>query len=244
MRRILINIATFLLLLLLSTCEIDSCLQSAGDEITQIIELEPFKVGDIYALFNVELVQDTTYFLEVIGGENIVKQVETTLNRDTLSIYNYSTCAWSKGYARPHIRIHFNNIETINILEASYVYSTTPITDDFRLVIKSRLAEGDVILNSNYFFFLAYRSTGGRYSFSGRVDRLHMSGYYNALFDASQLRAREAVVKNHSVVDYRVWVEEKINVEIHNVGNILYKGNPEIIIDSITSSGYILPIVE
>jgi hypothetical protein len=236
------NIAIILFTIFVSTCDIDKCLQSAGEEVNHIIEIESFKVAEVYSMFNVELVQDTTFYLEVIAGENIVNNIETTLERDTLSLYNYNSCAWSKDYARPHVRIHFSDIETVNILESSYVYSSEPITDDFRLVIKARLAEADVILNSNYFFFLTYMSTGGRYSFSGKVDRLSFSGYYNALIDASELQAREAQVMNHSVVDQKVWAESKMNVEIYNVGNIFYKGNPEIIIDSIASSGNVFPL--
>jgi len=35
---------------------------------------------------------------------------------------------------------------------------------------------------------------------------------------------------------------EILEVEIHNKGNIYYSGSPEIIIDSISGSGKLLPI--
>lgn len=240
MRRLPGLILFAVLVVSFSTCEIDRCLQSSGDTVTHIVELDSFKTAEIYDVFDVELVQDSVTYIEFVAGENVLKHIETVVYKDTVSIYNYNSCAWFKGHTRPLIRLHFDDINTVNILGSSYVYTTQPVTDDIRLVVKSKLAEADVAISSHYFFFLVYRSTGGRYSFTGVVDIFHSTAYYTSVCDASGLKAKEAKIKNYSVADYKVWVEEKINVELHNVGNIFIKGNPEVIIDSVSSTGKVL----
>jgi hypothetical protein len=48
-------------------------------------------------------------------------------------------------------------------------------------------------------------------------------------------------IKNSSIGDMHVNPIEKLTVEIHNKGNIYYSGSPEIIVDSISGSGKLIP---
>lgn len=232
----------FAVFLLFSTCEIDRCLQSAGHEVNQVFELDTFDVLEIAGVFDFELVQDTSLYMEVITGENILNHIEVDNSNDSLVIYNYNKCAWFKGYKRPHIRLHFPELERINVLESCYLFSRDTITSKMRIAIKTNLAETNLILNSEGLFFITYNSTGGVYKFSGKVEKMYMAGHYNNINDASELQVNYAEVINKSITDYKVWVDKRLDVTLLNTGNIYYKGNPEINIDSVRSTGKLIPL--
>jgi GH43 family beta-xylosidase len=99
------------------------------------------------------------------------------------------------------------------------------------------MAEADITVNNHEVYTYVHHTTGGKYVFRGKTDKLVIYGFYSALYDASELEAVNATIFNHSSVDYKVWATENLNVEIFNRGNVLYKGNPEVHIDSLTSTG-------
>lgn len=227
-----------------TTCEIDQCLQTAGRDVNQMFELDSIGIAEIAGVFNFELVQDTSWYLEVITGENILKHIEINNSNDSLVITNNNKCAWFKGYERPHLRLHFPNLQKINVLESCYLYSVDTITSNMRIAVKTHLAEATLILNAKKLFFITYNSTGGIYTFSGKVDQMFMAGHYNNVNDASGLIVKKAHVINESITDYKIWAEDELTVALLNTGNIYYKGNPEIIIDSVSSTGKLISLKE
>ena len=232
----------FTITLLSSSCNRDRCFYGAGKEVQTELLRERFNEIHVCGTFNIELVQDTTYFVEGIGGSNVLDNLELDVKNDTLTMYNYNNCFWFREYKRPHIRIHFSDIKRINLYETSYVYSNDSITDDFWLTIQTMLAEVDLLLNNQNFFFYVHHVTGGKYTFRGKTAKLYLDGYYSSVYDASGLESKVATVKNHSIADYKVWVTDEFHAEVYNRGNIYYKGSPTVYIDTIASTGKVLPI--
>ena len=74
------------------------------------------------------------------------------------------------------------------------------------------------------------------------INSMFNCGLVTALFKMDELECKKARVINYSVIDMKVNVVEELKVEIYNSGNIYYKGNPEIIIDTMSSSGKVLPL--
>lgn len=242
MRKFLIYIQITIAFILFIRCEDNKCFHSVGNQVTEILCSGKFKSVQILGLFDVELVQDTSYYVEGIGGENVIKYTEGFIQNDSLFLYNYNQCFWLRDYKRPIIRIHFDDIKIIDVHEACYVYSKDSINDGFSMNIRSRLGETDLILNNPNFVFIIYRTTGGSYRFSGKTESLFLAGFYNTVCDASELQAVNADITNSSIADYKIWVTEKLRYKIYNRGNILLKGNPEIIFDSVTASGKLIHI--
>lgn len=219
-----------------------ACSGRAGEKTTKVFDSDSFAAIHVHGVLDVLLIQDTVYKIQGIGGGHILENLEVTRNNDEINLYNKNKCAWIKGYGRPTIEVHFKNLKYIDIVEASYVYSKDTLTDPFDIVIRARLSETDLIFNTSKVFSYNYNASGGRYIFRGKMDTLHIEGYYSALYDASELKVQNASIKNYSVVDYKVWVENELRVELHSTGNILYKGAPTVIVDTAYSTGEVKPI--
>jgi hypothetical protein len=223
-------------------CKKDGCLYSTGGQTKRLLADGHFVSIQVWGIFNVELVQDTICFVEGIGGENVIDHVGAEIKDDTLSLYNYNNCFWLRDYKKVHLRLHIKGLKSIDVHETSLIYSTDSITDNFSIVILCDMAESDLVLNSNTFRFLGYTLSGGVYKFRGKSESINISGYYTSVIDASALESSSVVVKNHGIGDYKVWAKDQLRIEIHNRGNIYVKGNPEIVFDSLTSTGKILPL--
>lgn len=228
--------------LLFSNCEGERCFYKSGKYTEKVILIDTFKQIHVYGMFDIELVQDTGYFIEGVGGENIIDNIEATLKNDTLDIFNYNSCFWLREYERPLLRIHFSDINQMNLYETSYVFSTDSITDDFRLTTQCMMAEINLLLNNKGFFFYVHHKTAGKYIFSGKTENLYLDGYYCSIIDASQLESKKATIKNHSIADFSVWATEQLNAEIYNTGNIYYRGSPSTIIDTVKASGKLIQL--
>jgi hypothetical protein len=240
MRKILVYILIVVVSVFFTDCEENKCFHSVGDQITEILCSGEFISVQVLGIFDVELVSDTAYFVEGIGGENVIAHIEGIIKNDSLFLYNYNQCFWLRDYKKPVIRVHFNDIKTVDLHEACYVFSVDSIMDDFSINVRSRLGEMDLILNNSKFGFVIYRTTGGYYRFRGKTDNFFLAGFYNTVCDASDLEAGYADIRNSSIADYKICVNDELRFQIHNRGNILLKGNPEILFDSVTSTGKLI----
>ncbi len=239
--RKLIWLKLIILTVFAGSCELDKCLQKKGKETTEVFYLDSFRCVDINGVFDVQLIPDSVYYIEAIGGENVLNDIDYDLQGDTLFIYDFNSCMWRKEYSRPHLQVHFPDLNRVVLTESAYLFSTDSIPGPLNLIIKARLSEVDLILNNSRFFVYNHMSSGGRVTLSGKTGVLYVSGYYNTIYDASKLQTKEAWIKNFSVADYKVWVTDKLHAEIHSSGKIFFRGNPEVTIDSLVSTGGVFP---
>ena len=230
------------LLILVTACEADRCFKKPGDFVEEKIEYDSFSSLHINGVFDIELVQDTTYYIEAFAYEQVMSGVEFKLYNDTLTCYNYNNCFWRREFERPLIRVHFSDIENLNVFEASYIFSSDTITDSFQFTVRSNIAEADITFNCERVYFYINKSCGGKYIFRGKTNNAFLMSFNTGLFKMEELECKKARVLNYSIIDMEVNATEELKVEIYNTGNIRYKGSPEIIIDTLTSSGRAIPI--
>ncbi|MBK8500617.1 MAG: DUF2807 domain-containing protein [Flavobacteriales bacterium] len=58
--------------------------------------------------------------------------------------------------------------------------------------------------------------------------------------DASGMIARFVNVNNNGIADVRCWVTEQLHVQINDVGDVYYRGDPSGVQDVITGSGSLI----
>jgi hypothetical protein len=242
MKQTFFSIIIFVNSIFFMACERDTCFYSTGEKIRKILISENYTTILNYGMFDIELVQDTTYYVEGIGGSNVIENIEALVKNDTLSLYDYNSCFWLRDYKRPLIRIHFSDIKRINLYETSYVFSTDSITDSFWLTAQCFLAEANLLVNNQNMSFYVHHKTAGQYIFKGKTENLYLDGYYSSILDASGLESKNAKIKNHSIADFKVWATEKLDAEIYNKGNIFFKGSPSVIIDTVQATGKLIPL--
>lgn len=223
-------------------CEADRCFKRAGDTVTELHYFDSIGTLNIEGVFEVELVQDSSYYIEVIAPKEVAKGIDFEMKGDSLSCYNYNMCFWRRDFDRPNLRIHFPFIYEIWVYESSYLYSIEEITTNFRLVVATGLAEADLLFNNRDVYFFINKTSGGRYTFKGKTGKTFFMNFNTGLYDMSELISETARVQNYSVIDVSVNVIDNLYVQIHNTGNILYHGNPQIIYDSVSSTGKVIPL--
>jgi len=232
----------FFISVILLSCESETCFYGAGKDSQRILDSSAFKKIHVYGILDIELVQDSCYYVEGFGGKNILEHLDISVRNDTLVIYNNNSCFWLREYIRPKISIHYADISALDMHETCYVFSTDSITDNFRITSQCMLAEINLVFNNSDIFFYVHHFTGGKYTFRGKTENLYIDGYYSSIVDASELVSKVATIKNHSIADFSVWTTDVLNVELYNTGNIFYKGTPVINIDTLVSSGKLLPL--
>lgn len=180
------------------------------------------------------------YSITLTGGENVIEGVETTISDSCLTLVNKNKFNWVRSYDR---RITAN-VSLPNLVYLEYESSgTVSNTDTIRadslfvtaygsgyinLVIKTRsshlaLTRGSVDFNIK--------------GFSG-VNYLFADGY--GPFHCANLRTGFTFMRSQSTNDCYVNVTENLEYEIYNLGNIYYKGNPEVVHGVANSEGRLI----
>jgi hypothetical protein len=228
-------------ILVLSSCEKIEWFSPKHENEKGIIIIDSFSTLKTHGLFNICLVEDTIDYIEYSCGANQVEKLAVSSTNDTLELFNNNGFSFFYGYEKIDVDVHYRNIGLLEIFSPCKVYSTDTIHNNFCIAIRSEIAEIDLTFDNSGVCFYNYPTTGGIYTFKGKTKSLYFLGYYTAQFNMADLECTEAHVENHSVYDQVVFVTNKLNASTYFSGNIIYKGNPEVIVDTIARTGRIYP---
>lgn len=223
----------FPLLFLLGACQPDTCLHGDGNITTMRVETDSFSFINIHDMFDVIMVQDTTYYVEFKGGTKALEYVKAENDSAVLNCYNSNSCAFLRGYRKIRLYIHFVSVRRMDVFEVCKITSEIPITSNFYLTVQADMADVDLLVNCDRLSFWANKTSGGVYKFRGKCKYAWLEGYYAAKIDSRELNADQLIIKNFSVADFNVYAATKITAEIHNSGNIYYSGNPVDVVDTV-----------
>ena len=226
---------------LCDSCEMGKCWHGTGQNTTQLYETGYFREVNVRGMFEIILIQDSVYYITLEGGDEILGYAAVTNTDSVVYLDNSNECAFLRDYEKIKCYLHFSDYLKLSLFETCKLTSQNPVTSILTLIVPAEMAEVNIQLNNPHFHFYNHRTTGGTYTFSGYSDWCVISGFYSARFILSDLVSREMHIKNSSIGDMHVNPIEKLTVEIHNKGNIYYSGSPEIIVDSISGSGKLIP---
>ncbi len=234
-------LSILLLMPICNSCEMDKCWHGAGQNTSQVYETGYFREANARSMFEIILVQDSVYYIELQGGDKVLDYAEVNITDSIVYLDNSNECYFLRDYEKIKCYLHYSDNLHLNIIESCKVTSQNPVTSNLVLSVPAEIAEVDILLNNSNFFFYNHKTSGGSYTFRGYSDHCNISGYYSARLFLSGFTSREMHINNSSIGDMHVNAEDVLEVEIHNKGNIYYSGSPEIIIDSLTGSGKLLP---
>jgi hypothetical protein len=215
----------------------NKCWHGTGQNTSLIIETGYFHEANARGIFEIILVHDSVYYIELQGGEKVLDYAEVNVTDSSANLDNSNECYFLRDYEKIKCYLHYADNLQLNLFETCKVSCQNPVTTNLLLTVPAELAEVDILLDNSHFHFYNHKTTGGTYTFRGFSDRCIISGYYSARFVLSDLTSREMHINNSSIGDMHVNANQLLEVEIHNKGNIYYSGSPEIVIDSITGSG-------
>lgn len=230
----LIIVSLFVAMLVaFNACKPESCLHGDGDSTSLRVETDSFAYISIRGMFDVILVQDTTYYIEFQGGSKALEYVQAVNDKGNLVCSNTNSCSVLRGYKKIKLYIHFIAVKRMDVFETSKIISEIPITGNFYFTVQADMAEVNLLVDCDRLDFWANMTSGGVYTFRGKCNHAGLEGYYAAKIDSHELDARDLVIKNYSVADFNVYATDKLTAEIHNKGNIYYSGDPAIVIDTV-----------
>ena len=228
-------------LLLFVSCDSDTCWHSRGELTALQFPVAVYDSMVINGLLNVVLVEDSLNYVEFRGGTNELEFVKAYVKDSCLWLENDNSCLFLRDYERITAFVHFQSLRRLQIFSPCKLESQGTLTSLRWISLMSETAEIDLELDAEVFGFLNHVVCGGKYKFSGRVGSCWMHVNYSPLCDISELVVRDFTTINASLSDFYVNATEELTVEIRNSGNIYYSGDPEIIIESITGTGKLLP---
>jgi hypothetical protein len=237
-------ISLIALLMLFSSCE--KVLFSGSGEIeTEINTYDYFSKISIYHTFDVELVSDSIFSIEVEATEEHIGNISIELVSFDLKIRDENELKWLTGYQRPKLRISFPKLDDRIFVEYPVNMRSVDTLRLPKLVLLSlgKTGDFDLLLDVDYFQAATGSDNYGSYTFRGSAEHAYLWPRGSSRFDASELQTKTCVVKSNSIGDCWVNVSEKLEAQLNTMGNIYYYGNPdEIVLLEESGSGKLIAV--
>jgi hypothetical protein len=233
------NYSILILALLISCNDFDK------DEASRIIAFEPFYFLKLHSVFDVYLLQDTSFSIKVAGEEGLIKHVRFEIEGDVVSVHNEFKGKWLNPETnKVKLYISASFLYKIELYESCNIQTIDPIVSpDFVIFNHAtpKLCQVDVELANSTFLYWNNYQCGGKVILRGRTGYLEAHTFALMTMDASQLITDDAFIENSSKGDCQVNVVRQLKYSIHNTGNIyLHRTPAEIILNERTSTGQLI----
>lgn len=243
MNKTIKNIILFLLAscIFLACNNSDSCLQGAGKTREKTVEITEFSSLHIHGIFVIELQPDTCNKITMRAGKNLLESVKTEQNTGALHLYNSSRCAMFKGFEKIHLRIHFSNIDTLNILEACEITTLKPITNNLTIQMMASMCDIHISMENYKTKLTTLNKAGGSIELEGKSVETNLTINYTAQLNAGNLQTETTTIVSNSLHDCTVNASKKLHATANRNGAIIYAGNP---IEVIAPKGKVVELRE
>ncbi len=220
-----------------------SCKKENQQNTTIYKNLSEFSKIELNGVFDVYLKQDSVYSIEIVGNENWVGNIVFKVENEILKIDNQAKGKWLKPKEdKVKIYISSNRPKMIFANETCNIETLNPIiSDEFGIVMSSKLNQANLELNCNTFYFWNNFPCGGKLTLRGNAEILKIWNFAIMSVDAKNLTTEYALIENSSKGNCEVFVTNKMEYSIHGIGDIHLYGNPkELILNEISSTGKLL----
>ncbi len=203
------------------------CFKRTGSIIKEERVLPYFDKIQVYNKFDIIITQDTINSVVIEAGENIVSNIETTVEDGRLTIRNNNKCNFTRSYEKTlNIFIHIKNLVEFTHRGAGDARSTNTILSEV-LTVNSWDGIDTINFKVNTKRVNAYMHTGNAdIIVSGSTDSCFIYGRGNGFIRAGNLQSNYVYVNNISSGDYFIWAKDKIDALVQYIGNIYYEGDP------------------
>lgn len=244
MKLILIRNVYFIILLCIGIHFICTSCGKGDDEVmVQKFDLPAFDSLVLDAVFDVEIVEDEHFSLQITGTEEVIQDLTYTVQNNKLTITNSNSKLWTHPKNNPPILlISGNGLTQIRVTETCNIKTLNTITTpSFGILLGGKLNIADLTLDCKNFYYWNISPVGGRLTLKGKTDNLAI--YNGALMevDANEFPCDVATVYNGSKSDVHVFVRQRLDYSIAGTGNIYLSGHPgEIVAGDLYSTGRLI----
>lgn len=208
-----------------------SCNKEEKKAVTDSRQLDAFHSIELNDVFEVGLVEDSVFFIEIIGAPNMIEGVEAYVQDSVLYLDRKNGNRWYRPQSNEvQVIIHAKPLRLVTANKTCHVGTVTPITSfEFGLIFKDKASQGDLELNCNSFYFWNQDPCGGLLKLRGNASFLKLWNHAIMTVDGSDLISDYALVENDSKGDCTVNVSSQLDYRIKASGNINVYGNPSTI---------------
>jgi len=224
----------FMILLIVmgfSSCKKDpgDCFKSTGEVITEDRQIEDFSIIVLNDNVDLLLTSSNSNTLTVSAGKNLMSKIITETSGDTLTISNNNSCNWIRSYNVPiEISLPVNHLTEIIYQSIGNINCSDTIFSD-SLSINVIEGAGDINILTNAYLTRANIHYGtADLKLSGNCVLSFVYSVSFGLVDNRELKASQIYARTKSSNDIYLNAQNLLSVEIGNIGNVYYKGNPEI----------------
>lgn len=217
-----------------SSCNKDDCLE--GDQYPRgaVRALEPFNAIDLKLSGVVELVSDTSTYIEIVVEENLETHLSTNINNEVLTIalgYCFSS------HADILLRVHYDTLNTITVSGPGDVVSKSiMLQDNLTLHVKS---SGNINITANAKNVQSIIDGTGLITINGQVSKHTITHNNSGNVNTYQAATDTAIVNMNGNGNAYLRVSKDLNVSILGNGSVYYKGFPDIT-ENITGTGLLV----
>lgn len=236
--------ALILLAFLLVTCSKDEgvCISSTGKVIKQDRSNQSFQTVEVYDNINLILTQDTiSNKITVEAGENLINGITTKIDSGKLVLRNENRCSWLRSFEVPvNIYLTFTQLDTITFRAAGNITCTNDWTNE-SLSLDVIEGSGNIDLNINAFrtyILVRYGTTSINLTGNSQITTLISYGF--GPLHAENLISKFSYISSFSSNDLFTYSSVDLQVEIGNIGNVYYTGNPASISTNIYGEGKLI----
>jgi hypothetical protein len=207
------------------------CFAGAGEMGEKLVVLPSFTTLVTYDIFDIDLVQDTTNFLVLETGENVIPSITIDTSENSVILNNELPCRWSKGYPTPKITLHFKKLKKLDLKEPCTVVTRDTIHGtSLSIALWTGMIDMDLILDYHSLVIGTSRNIAGKVTLAGNAVSSYITGRGALAVEANNFMVDNVNAENNSIADFHFNVSNSITVRLKNTGNIYCTGNPDKII--------------
>ena len=231
---------------LLSSCGKNSkfdCFKRTGDEMTEIRDISAYNKIQINGKLDVVFVSEDNDF-SISGGRNLLPKIKTLITDSTLVIDNENKCNWTRSYKKGKILVSIP-IRKINEIEINGLGSVESIdtifADNLKINFVTGISDVNIIVKSTN-LELVVHDGGGDIVISGNSKNVNIYNNGYAYVDLGKLKSSYVFLGDKSQNKTFINANNRIDVEIYDVGDVFYTGNPTEINYTPYSSGKLIEL--
>ena len=236
MRRLILISAVFTMLLSLNACISDfECYRGNGRYDSLEEALDEFNEVESNSSIDIVLVQDTFNGAVITGDDNIIDLVDLRLLGKKLQV-DYKNVDCIRTENKTIVELHFTEeLESIEVDGSGEIVSKDSLFGDELAVMIN--GSGDVYLEANYNDLLVEIDGSGDVEIDGKGDAGYVRIDGSGEVDLFDFETNTMGVEVDGSGNTRVYVQEELSVWINGSGDVMYRGDANLIIEERNGSG-------
>lgn len=235
--------AIFFLSCFFISCEKNGCLEETGALVKTMRSAGPIREIRLYDNIDLVLKQDTVEKILVVAGKSLEPFIETSFEKDVLTIRNNMQCKWLRNPSEAiTVYVSVKNLEKLDYEGSGHVSSENTIMAE-NITFYSELGAGNIDLElkaRQTFSYIMDENSDMR--LRGTSDVLWTYTNSRGSIDFSEFEVKKMVIEYGGVRDATIHVTEELDAILYFHGNVYFKGNPVITQNRQHSTGKLIRI--